>query len=56
MSTILKAVKQRSEVSFQVEKVLVRDSSLWVGGVIKWQLLMIYSTVGGPKEVKNMMT
>ena len=34
----------------------------WVGGVRKWQLLMIYSTVnhqrwvGGPKKVKNMMT
>ena len=40
----------------------ITSSKRWVGGVRKWQFLMIYSTVnhqswvGGPKKVKNMMT
>ena len=39
-------------------------SKRWVGGVRKWQFLMIYSTIyadvsrwmGGPKKAKNMLT
>ena len=38
----------------------ITSSKRGVGGVRKWQLLMIYSTVnherGGPKKAKNVMT
>ena len=38
----------------------ITSAKKWVGGVRKWQFLLIYSTiyadVGGPKKAKNMLT
>jgi hypothetical protein len=41
----------------------IKSAKRWVGGVKKWQFLLIYSTiyadvggVGGPKKAKNLLT
>ena len=41
----------------------ITTAKRWVGGVRKWQFLLIYSTIyadgrweGGPKKAKNMLT